>query len=393
MNFGDAPRPGIVALVGCGGVGGVIARHLAPEVAVKELRLADADPRAVDALAKSCPSPKMRSATIDVRDPARLLAFLEGATLVINAAAPSLNDAILAAACEAGADYIDLAANSTDPYAHSHEVETRGTTAVVGMGEDPGLSNVLARYATDRFVRVRSIRIRDGDTATAPGLPFVPLFSPETFIEETLHPSRIWREGHYDIVPPFGEPEAYTFPAPVGPQTVYSVDHEEVDSIPRFVGKPVSYVDFKLALDDSTVRILQTFRDLKLFGDGASVERTSARKALLAALPKPAELAGRIDGWAALVVEVEGDGEEGPETRRIYSLLGHREAGERFGATATSFLTGTPASAAALLILEGRIHAPGLHPPEVLAPEPFFPVLRRLGLDIREQRITSRPLS
>src|SRR5437867_10598730 len=136
------------------------------------------------------------------------------------------------------------------------------------MGDDPGLSNVFARYAADGMERVDSIKVRDGDTASSPDYPFIALFSPKTFVEETLAPSRIWRDGKYDSMPTFRELEAYEFPAPIGSLPVYSVDHEEVDTLPRFIGNGVRYVDSNLALDPPTAQTPKLSRDLRRLEPG-----------------------------------------------------------------------------------------------------------------------------
>src|SRR5256712_13013249 len=116
-------------------------------------------------------------------------------------------------------------------------------------------------------------------------------------MEGPLAPSRTWGDGKYESVPPFGEFETYEFQAPIGPLPVYSVDHEEVDTLPRFIGKGVHYVDLKLALDPATGPTLKLFPDLHLLEPGAAGGRRP-RRALFAALPKPADLAGRVDGYA-----------------------------------------------------------------------------------------------
>ena len=316
---------------------------------------------------------------------------MDGIELVVQASLPRFNANVQAAALATGAHYMDLAADSADPYTRTEEWQRRGLTALIGMGEDPGLSNVLARRATDGMERVDSIRIRDGDTATSPEYAFLPLFSPETFIEETLTGSRIWDGGKYRSVPPFGEGETYEFPDPVGAQKVYSVDHEEVDSLPRFIGKGVQYVDFKLALDDGTVRSLQTLRDLKLLERGTA-EAPGPRRAVLQALPKPAELAGKVEGYAALVVETTGEAGGVRRRETLFTLLNHRVAYDRYGVTATAYLTGTPAAVAALLIVEGAVTVRGALPPESLDPFPFFPKLAERGIAVTERLTVDRPL-
>lgn len=348
--------------------------------------LGDLDERLARALAARVgPSPKVEPRAIDAADPKGLEAALSGASVVVQASLPRFNGAVQAAALATGCDYLDLAADSSDPYAASEEWRRRGRVAIVGLGEDPGLSNLMARHAADGLDTVESIRVRDGDTASSPGHVFLPLFSPETFIEETLHASRIWEDGRYRDVPPFGEAEEYDFPSPVGRQTVYSVDHEEVDSLPRFIGKGVRYVDFKLALDGPTVRALETLRDLRLLERGTE-GAPGPRRAVLNALPKPAELAGTIEGHAALVVETRGTKDGAAASETLFTTLSHRRANELYRVTATAYLTGTPAAVAVLQLLDGTIHEPGLHPPEALSPAPFFRRLRERGVVVRSRR-------
>ena len=366
----------------------MIAGHLAKSPAVHELVVADVDDSAVrNLVARVGGGPKVHGMTLDAGDPRALERALSGTKVVVQASLPRFNAVVQSAALTAGTNYIDMAADSADPYTVSAEWERHGLVGIVGMGEDPGLSNLMARYAADRLDRVESIRVRDGDTATSPDLAFLPLFSPETFIGETLNPSRIWEGGKYRNVPPFGEGETYEFPAPVGPQKVYSVDHEEVDSLPRFIGKGVQYVDFKLALDDATRRTLELLRDLKLLETGTP-DAPGPRRAVLKALPKPAELAGKVDGYAALVVETVGESKGVRTQHTLFTALGHRAAFDRYRSTATAYLTGTPTAVAVILLLEGTIRERGFLAPESLSPDPFFLKLRELGIPVTE-RLTS----
>lgn len=382
---------GRVLLIGCGAIGQVVAGHLTASPGVRELVVADVDRPAVEALLQRLGSPaKVRGITLDASDGRAVEHALTGVTVVVQASVPRFNAKVQAAALTTGTHYIDMAADSADPYGPSAEWARRGLLGIVGMGEDPGMSNVMARYAADRLDRVDSIRVRDGDTATSPDFAFLPLFSPETFIGETLTSSRIWDGGKYRPVPPFGEGETYEFPAPIGPQNVYSVDHDEVDSLPRFIGKGVQYVDFKLALDDPTRRTLELLRDLRLLEPGTP-EAPGPRKAVLKALPKPAELAGKVDGNAALVVEVVGES-KGVATRiALFTTMSHRAAYEHHRVTATAYLTGTPTSVAVLLLLEGKIPERGFLPPESLTPDPFLAKLRELGVSVSEKRTLERP--
>jgi saccharopine dehydrogenase (NAD+, L-lysine forming) len=370
----------------------VIAQHLTAAPTIRSLVLTDLDGDLARRTADDLRSDKVRSMRLDASDVDAVRTMLRGIDLVVNATLPRFNPAIQEAALDDGVDYLDLSNDIRDPFHDSPRWKDAGLTSLHGMGEDPGLSNVFARHAADGLDRVDTIKIRDGDTASSPDYPFVSLFSPETFLEETLAPSRIWKGDAYVDVPPLGEREVYEFPPPVGSLVVYSVDHEETDTLPHFIGKGVRYVDFKLALDDATVRSLTTFRNLGFAGAPGGMY-SATRRAILNSIPKPADLRGRVEGHAALVVEV--DGWRGGERQHITlsTSLGHAEAFRRFGTTATSYLTGTGAAVGALLLAAGQVPGPGKLSPEQLDPRLVFPLLRERGIDVQLRRQVERRLN
>jgi saccharopine dehydrogenase (NAD+, L-lysine forming) len=351
--------------------------------------LADLDGPLAQKVAAGLPGSGARGVALDAGDAAAVAALVKGADVLVNATIPRFNNTLMAAAREGHVAYIDLASASSDPFVDDAKWKAAGVPAIIGMGEDPGLSNVFARYGADHMDTVDAIRIRDGDTASSPEFPFICLFSPETFIGETVIGSRIWQNGAYTPVPAFGGFEEYNFPAPVGPQPVYEVDHEEVDTLPRYIGKGVQYVDFKLALDDRTVRILQTFKDLQIFGNDRP-DRVAARKAILSIIPKPADLTGKVDGSAALVVEVDGIKDGSPHHLRLSTLISHPEAAAKYGATGTAYLTGTGGAVGALLLATGQVRAPGMHSPETLDAKPFLPLLAERGVAVHEEVLPAR---
>ena len=311
--------------------------------------------------------------------------------VVVQATVPRNNAVVRSAALTVGANYVDLAAEVGDPFGPSDEWRSRGLVGLVGMGGDPGLSNLMARRSADGMDRVESIRVRDADTVSSPDYPFLTLSSPEAFIDRVLRPSRIWEGGKYREVAPFGEPETYTFPVPVGARKVYSVSHEEVETLPKYIGKDLEYVDFKRALDDSTVRILQMLKELNLLEAGTP-ESPGPLKVVIGALPKPGELAGRVEGQTTLVVETTGEAGGLRRQETLYTSLSHPKAHELYHTTATSYLTGTPAAVAVELVAAGKIRERGLLPPEALDPARFFAKLRERGIVVTERRTIERDL-
>ncbi|MGQ0797740.1 MAG: saccharopine dehydrogenase family protein [Methanobacteriota archaeon] len=373
-----------VLLIGCGAIGSVIARHLVASDSIAQTICADVDGSAAKRVASGTRSRKARAMELDAGDPGELRRAMEGVGVVVNATIPRFNEAILAAALDSGAHYLDMAMGEEDPFAHDEAWRRRGLTALTGMGEDPGLSNVFARHAADSMDRVDAIRVRDGETASNPEYPFIALFSPETLVEETLVPAHVYREGTWHEVPPLSDFEDYPFPEPVGTVPVCTVEHEEVWTLPKFLGKPVAYVDFRLALDPPTVERLKTFRDMGLLQEGPP-GGPSPRKALFSRIPKPADLVGRVDGYAVVLVEAIGEQDGRRKIHTLYSILEHHEAGRTYGATGTAYLTGTGGATGALLLASGGVEAHGVLAPEQLDPKPVFAMLRERGVEVRER--------
>ena len=376
--------------IGCGAVGTVIARHLCASEAIGGVTVADVDPSASKRAAAVAGSDKAHVLTLDASDPEQLRRAMRDHDVVVNASLPRFNRGIKEVAVAAGTHYLDLATESSDPFVDDTMWRDHGLTALLGMGEDPGLSDVCARKVADGMDRVESIRVRDGDTGSSPEFPFVATFSPESFVEETTTPSRVWKDGAYEIVPPFGAEERFEFPAPLGPLTVYSVDHEEVDSLPRFIGKGVRYVDFKLAIDAPTKETLRQFQEAR------SRARTpealaQLRRAFFSKVPKPAELGGKLTGDSGFVVEVTGIAKDRRVVHTLHTILGHQETYRRQGTTATAYLTGTGAAAGALLLATGQVKERGVLAPECLDPDPVLRWAGARGVKVTEHVRTLAP--
>ena len=121
--------------------------------------------------------------------------------------------------------------------ARHEEWERAGLLALVGIGVEPGLSDIFARYAADElFSSIDEVGVRDGADLVVEGYEFAPTFSIWTTIEECLNPPLIWeRERGFYTTAPFSEPEVFEFPEGIGPVECVNVEHEEVVLIPRWV--------------------------------------------------------------------------------------------------------------------------------------------------------------
>ena len=144
-----------------------------------------------------------------------------------------------------------------DQFAMARQWEESGRLALVGIGVEPGLSDVFARYAADELFReIDEVGVRDGANLAVAGYDFAPTFSIWTTIEECLNPPVIWERGRgWFTTPPFSEPETFTFPAGIGPVECVNVEHEEVLLIPRWV--EANRVTFKYGLGEEFIGVLR----------------------------------------------------------------------------------------------------------------------------------------
>lgn len=371
-------------MIGTGGVGTVIARHLASSDRVDSLQLADIDFEQAERVAKRTGKKKVEPVRLDAGNREDVAKALKGKGLVINSSLPRFNTGIMEAALEAGSMYIDLALDDPEAQYKFHEAwRKRGNTAILGLGEDPGISNITAMYAANRLDRVDSVKIRDGETAVSKTYPFVCLFSPGTFIMETMEQPAIFRNGKLQRIERFSDKEMYNFPSGIGRLPVYSVNHEEVYSLYKSIGKGIRYVDFKLALTDDTMKYLEVLNSLgytsekKVSVGGCEVRPLDLTLKLI---PQPAQLGSDITGKAIILVEVVGRVKGKRVKHVLYAAKDHRECYRKYGVTATSYLTGTGAAAGALQLLGDENIPAGVYPPESLNPDEYFSILRELDV-------------
>lgn len=264
------------------------------------------------------------------------------------------------------------------------------------MGQDPGISNIMARMGADRLDEVQEVLVRDGDNGTVEGYPFASLWSADTLIEEVLMPALAFRDGKFVRLGSLEGEEVFEFPPSVGPLTVYNVDHEETNTFPLFLGTTLQSMDFKIAIPKDLAHALRVFQRFGLHrGHPIEVEVKSSgetvklapRDMLAALMPDPKSLAGKAKGAACLAVVVRGLKEGAKAGWMFWQTLDHQECYRKYGFNATSYPVGAPMAMAAEMIARGEIDRRGVFPPEVLDPGPFLTHLPEFGITIEERRL------
>jgi saccharopine dehydrogenase (NAD+, L-lysine-forming) len=388
-----------VLILGCGAQGSVIATHLAKSPHVNELRLADLSIRKAKSLASRLQSDKVTAYKVNANNLKRLLKVAKKVDVVVNAASYSWSiiENTMEAALTSGAHYVDLA--GIEQIKYNNKWEDSGLTAIIGMGEDPGITNLLAAKAADEMDAVDEIRIRDWGSVNSKEM--VSSWSPTAAWADFAEEPIIYEHGIYKRVPPFSGEEVYKFPPPIGPQTVTWHAHEEVVSLPLYI-KGVKYVDFKLGIPDLTV--VRYIINLGLLSDkyiSVKGRRISPRTVFTSLLPRTLsmdEVEEKIaegtltDEQECITVEVKGEKEGQKVEYAAYALMNLHEANALMpGATALSYLVGTPAAVAAEMLLKGEIKTKGVLAPEGLSRKERNALLTGIterGIKIRERTRT-----
>ena len=381
-------------MLGAGAVGTVAALKFVQDAMLEQLVIADAVSARASLLADRVNDPRVTHRRLDARDRIAMAHAIRdtGSTLVLNAALPATNLEVMRACLDAGCHYIDMASGGTeddgipkmdDQFALDAEFKAAGRIALLGMGADPGTTNVYAAYAAKHLLdEITELRVRDGDNSVCQGHDgFVAAFSPWVFIDECLCKAVSFRDGRYHLEAPLTGFEPFDFPE-LGVLNCYYVDHEESRTLPKFF-PTARVVDFKLCMDDMTIETLRVMKRLGLSGkDRVRVGDTSVvpRDVVVSLLPDPKDLAGRMRGKTCVGTLARGRKDGAARAFYIYNVADHETVYTELGVQATAYQTGIPPVIAARLIHEGRWSGPGVRSPEELDPDPFLERLAREGM-------------
>lgn len=404
-----------ILLIGAGGVGAAFARIAARRSFFESIVVADYAIERAEAVVAAIRerhgddvADRFAPARIDASDARNVAALARehGSTHVMNAVEPAFVDAIFAGAFDAGCDYVDMAMSlsSRHPerpfeevgvvlgdrqFAAADEWEAAGRLALVGMGVEPGLSDVFARYAADHlFSEIDELGTRDGANLVVRDEHgreiFAPSFSIWTTIEECLNPPVVWERGRgWFTTAPFSEPEVFDFPGGIGPVECVNVEHEEVLLMPRWVD--ARRVTFKYGLGAEFIGVLRTLALLGLDAtDPIRVRSASGpvevapRDVVAAALPDPATIGPRMEGVTCAGVWVTGTGVDGePRSTYLYHLADNAWTMAEYDSQCVVWQTALNPVIALELLATGRWSGSGVLGPEAFDAEPYLALMSR----------------
>ena len=382
-----------VLVVGTGGVGAAVASVAARRRFFERIVFADVAVERARAVAAG--DARYAAAPLDASDRAAIveLARAERVDAILNAVDPRFNPPIFEAALEAGCTYLDMAMTLSDAatgeklgdrqFARAGAWEEAGLLALVGIGVEPGLSDVFARHAADEFfAEIDEVAVRDGADLVVDGYDFAPTFSIWTTIEECLNPPIVWeKERGWYTTEPFSEPETFVFPEGIGPVECVNVEHEEVLLVPRWID--CKRVTFKYGLGDEFIGVLRTLHKLGLDSTEPVRVRGMAvapRDVVAAALPDPGTLGDRMRGRTCAGTYVTGTGKEGGRRAvYLYHVADNETCMREYGHQAVVLQTALNPVVALELLAEGVWSGAGVLGPEAFDAVPFLDLLREYG--------------
>jgi saccharopine dehydrogenase (NAD+, L-lysine-forming) len=334
---------------------------------------------------------RVKFVKLDVNDRESLVKTIRGADVVINAVQYYHNIKIMKAALEAKTNYIDfggLYKVTLEQLSLDQDYKNAGLLAIVGMGAQPGISNMMASFAVSKLDKVDEIVIRDGwiDKTNYSNLFFT--WSPATLFDELTFKA-VHFDGSIIESEPFGAMEEYDFGWEIGKAKIFRSIHSEIATLPSsFVEKGIKYVEWKEGSAD--IEKLKFLADIG-FGKTEKVKAGDSevipREFLFDFLKSqnmfspPQNI--QIMDYEMTVVTAKGSDEGRPKKVEMKAYFKYDEV---WKVSASQKEVGVPGSIAAQMIMNGVIRGKGVKPPEQIVPvKPFFAELGKRGIKIKAE--------
>ena len=402
-----------ILLIGAGGVGDAVAKIAAKRSFYEHFIVSDYDQGRADKTIAWIEdrygtevASRFSSLKIDASNAASMAQLIKenNVDYVINAVEPKFVPTIFSACFTAKVNYLDMALSLSEPHEHdpfhktgiklgdsqyalNEQWQRAGKLALIGIGVEPGLSNIFAKYAADNlFGEIDEVSVKDGGNLVVKNDKgeeiFAPSFSIWTTIEECLNPPTLFeKKKGWFTTEPFSEPEVFEYPDGIGAVECVNVEHEEISMLPRTM--KVGRVTFKYGLGSDFIGVLKTLHRLGLDATRPVRVRSSQgpvevapRDVVVSVLPDPATIGSRMTGKTCAGVLVTGKSKDGtPRATYIYHVADNAETMAAIEAQAVVAQTAFNPLIALELISQGIWQGAGVMGPEEFDPKPFLDLM------------------
>lgn len=251
----------IVILGGAGLMGSGTVRDLVSELSsgVDRLVVADVSPERMDELLTDLNDDRISAVKLDVTDKAATMKLIEDADLCINAVPTfaGYQMDIFHYCLEAKTPYVDYGGMGVYTVKQKKEHEAwkeAGVTAVLGLGADPGMSNMTCKAVAERLDTIDKINLYWAASIEGPENPvLVPPYSESTVLGEYANNSQQFLDGALREVGPQEGVEFIDLPEPWGRTEFMYSQHSEPLTVPfaeGFADKGIKEFTWKLSLPE-----------------------------------------------------------------------------------------------------------------------------------------------
>lgn len=312
--------------------------------------------------------------SIDLRDEEAIVKAIKKseAKVVVNCAELVFNISIMGACLLAKKSLTDLGGLqkiTKEQFRLHGAFKKEGILCVTGCGSTPGIANVMAVYAVDKFDSVDTITLGFAWDSNIKRfvIPYSmqSIFSEFTDLPVTFHDGKFVRENRMTCkgVMNFRE---------IGKQTVYCIVHSEVYTFSKyFKEKGLKNIHYMAGFPEHSMKVIQTLMDLG-FNSGEEIEINKTRiKPLdftirvLKKLPIPRDYKEVENLWVNVAGCRNGKNVSIEMNCIVRTLKGWESAGSNVD-------TGRTISVISQMLCNGLIKEKGVHAPEGCVPQKTF---------------------
>ena len=387
-----------ILIIGAGGVGTSIAtiiKRMGKEIDwAEKVVMADYNfDRAKEVADKICGGGIFVAEKVNARDSANIEEIIKKheIDMTMNAVEPEFNECIFDTCLKTGSMYMDAAMTLSTPdpdkpfekaniklgdyqFDRHEDWKKAGNMALLGMGVEPGMADVFARFADKHlFDEIDEVNVRDGDNYDGEDVGYFG-FSVWTTIEECLNPPVVWEKGKgFFCTENFSEPEMFNFPGGIGDVEVINVEHEEVLLVPRVID--CNRVTFKYGVPKETRDMLLYLKDLGLSEKTKKIKvgdsEITPRDFLVKVIPSPVEATMRMEGKGCAGTWVTGTKDGMKRSVYLYQVADNQDCIKKYTTNAVVAQTAVGPVIALELIAKGIWKMEGVYGPESFDPDPF----------------------
>lgn len=385
---------------GAGLTGQCAVRDLLRSKTVERVVVADYDTSALDKLSAKLSEfgDRLEFRKVDVRNHEKSSSVFRGSDVIINAVQYYFNLDVMAIALNCSSGYLDFGGlyhTTLQQISQFHgKFKEADLLAVAGMGAQPGISNLMVKYALESLDSAQSVEILDGwRDLTKSESPMYFTWSPQTFFDESSQDAIVLQDGKYITKRPFSEPQRVKFPKPVGEVEVCTSLHSELATLPQsFESYGLKNLVWKEGGTDFWK--IKFLADLGLTSNEKILLNGGTEIAPRTFLLKLLESKNMVKIQEEVVpndYEITRVIARGSKNRKRKTVIvdAHFSCYKPWRVSCSQYIVGVPGSVAAQLISANRDRLPkGVLPAErVFSPIEFFKELEKRNIKIRKRMV------